>query len=101
VNLLSTPVPVAPVPAESRTVASEPVPHEPASAAERATRAERRAAIGSRFLDALEGIVRRHRSLAPAEHPDLHAELIAAEVAHHLALVRAELARAPHLRGGD
>lgn len=65
-----------------------------------ASRAERRAVIGTRFLDALEDIVQRHRSVAPAEHLDLHAELIAAEVAHQLALVRAELARAPHLRGG-
>jgi hypothetical protein len=82
VNVLSTPPPALP---------SEP---------ERDARAERRAAIGARFLDSLEEIVRRHRSLAPAEHPELHAELIAAEVAHQLSLVRAELRRAPHLRDG-
>jgi hypothetical protein len=61
------------------------------------SRTERRAVIGDRFLDALEDIVRRHRSPGDGQHADLQAELIAAEVAHHLALVRAQLARAPHL----
>lgn len=92
-NVFSVTPPVMSPAAASRPVRpAHPVP-------ERATRTERRAAIGARFLDALEGIVQRHRSLAPGEHGDLHAELIAAEVAHQLALVRSELARAPQLRG--
>ncbi len=95
-DLFSTSLSVTPPPGES-----QPVPPDDPAAGESATRAERRAAISSRFLDALEGIVQRHRALAPAEHQDLHAELIAAEVAHQLALVRAELARTPHLRGHD
>ena len=71
----------------------------PGSTEERSPRAERRAAIGARFLEALEEIVNRHRTMEPSEHGDLQAELIAAEVAHQLALVRSQLARAPHLRG--
>jgi hypothetical protein len=75
------------------------IPPSPRPSAERPTRSERRAQIGVRFLDALESIVQRHRSLSPGEHGELHAELIAAEVAHQLALVRAELTRTPPLRG--
>nr|WP_252442758.1 hypothetical protein [Pseudonocardia humida] len=66
----------------------------------RPTRSERRDAIGDRLLDALESIVARHRSLASSEPADLHAELIAAEVAHQLALTRSELRRIPFLRSG-
>lgn len=71
------------------------------SASDGPTRAERRAQISVRFLDALEAIVQRHRSLSPGEYTELHAELIAAEVAHRLALVRAELARIPPLKNRD
>jgi hypothetical protein len=63
----------------------------------RPTRVERRAAVGDRLLDALESIVARHRALGPAEPTDLQAELIAAEVAHQLALTRSELRRIPFL----
>lgn len=55
-----------------------------------------RARVASRLLDALDDLVRRHRSLAPPEpHSHLHAELITAEVAHELALARAALRRYP------
>jgi hypothetical protein len=64
----------------------------------RPSRTERRQAIGDRLLDALEDIVARHRSLASSEPVELHAELIAAEVAHQLALTRSELHRIPPLR---
>ncbi len=41
----------------------------------------------------------RHRALAlHDEHIELHAELIAAEVAHHLAMTRSALHRHPSLR---
>ncbi len=41
----------------------------------------------------------RHRALAlHDEHLDLHAELITAEVAHHLAMTRSALHRHPSLR---
>ncbi|WP_214405384.1 hypothetical protein [Pseudonocardia lacus] len=75
------------------TVLSTPPP--------RPSRSERRDAIGDRLLDALESIVARHRSLASSEPTDLHAELIAAEVAHQLALTRSELRRIPFLRPGE
>jgi cytochrome P450 len=65
------------------------------------TRVQRRAAIGERLLDSLESIVARHRSTASSEPVDLHAELIAAEVAHQLALTRAELRRIPFLRADE
>ncbi len=79
------------------TVLSSPLSSTPA----RPTRSERRDAIGDRLLDALESIVARHRSLAASEPVDLHAELIAAEVAHQLALTRSELRRIPFLRSGE
>jgi hypothetical protein len=62
------------------------------------TRSLRRSAISDRLLDALESLVERHRALAL--HPDetgLHAELIAAEVAHELAVARSALRRNPPL----
>jgi hypothetical protein len=62
------------------------------------TRAERRVAVGERLLDSLEAIVARHRSTVSSEPVELHAELIAAEVAHQLALTRAELRRIPFLQ---
>ena len=54
--------------------------------------------IADRLLTSLDELVRKHRALAlHTEHTDLHAELIAAEVAHQLALTRADLRRLPHL----
>jgi len=45
-----------------------------------------------RLLSGLESLVQRHRVLAlHAEHVDLHVELIAAEVAHELAMSRSAL----------
>ena len=65
------------------------------------TRTERRAAVGEHLLDALEAIVARHRSTVSSEPVELHAELIAAEVAHQLALTRAELRRIPFLQAEE
>ena len=51
--------------------------------------------LADRLLDTLDDLVRRHRGLGhDAEHPELHAELIAAEVDHALALTRYALRRA-------
>jgi hypothetical protein len=61
------------------------------------TRSQRRAAAGDRLLDALEEIVARHRALGVSGTTDLQAELIAAEVAHQLALTRSALRRLPPL----
>ncbi|MEQ3552823.1 hypothetical protein WIS52_20335 [Pseudonocardia nematodicida] len=50
---------------------------------------------GTQLLDNLEALVRRHRALR-GNHPEaLHAELITAEVAQHLAVARAALRRLP------
>src|SRR5690349_1693678 len=63
------------------------------------TRDDRRTEIVDRLLDALEDLVARHRALAgDPDQVDLHAELIAAEVAHELSVTRSALRRAPHLR---
>jgi hypothetical protein len=63
------------------------------------TRDGRRTEIVDRLLDALEDLVARHRALAGnPEQVALHAELIAAEVAHELAVTRSALRRAPQLR---
>jgi hypothetical protein len=67
------------------------------------TRESIRQTIAERLLDSLEDLVRRHRALAlqgsPGEEKvDLHAELIAAEVAHELATARSALHRHPPLR---
>ncbi len=52
--------------------------------------------IAERLLSGLDDLVRRHRALAlHTEHVDLHAELIAAEVAHELAVTRSALSRHP------
>ena len=52
--------------------------------------------VAARLLDALDDLVRRHRSLTPSEpHGLLHAELITAEVAHELAMARSALRRDP------
>ena len=65
------------------------------------TRAQRRADIGSRLLDGLESIVRRHSVLdLSGGLGTLHAELIAAEVAHELSLARSALRLAPPIRAG-
>ena len=62
------------------------------------SREQRRAAVADRLLDALERLVQRHRALAlHSEHAPLHAELIAAEVAHQLATARNDLLRHPPL----
>ena len=62
------------------------------------TRDQRRAETVDRLLTALDGLVRRHRALAlHGEYVELHAELIAAEVAHELAVARSALQRHPHV----
>ncbi|ODU04438.1 MAG: hypothetical protein ABS81_10345 [Pseudonocardia sp. SCN 72-86] len=73
----------------TRAVPSTPAPP---------TRERRRADIAARLLDSLESLLTRHRALLV--EPDisaLHAELIAAEVAHELETARAALRRAPSL----
>jgi hypothetical protein len=55
--------------------------------------------IADRLLTSLDELVRKHRALAlHTEHTDLHAELIAAEVAHQLSIARSALHRHPDLR---
>ncbi|GAA3241763.1 hypothetical protein GCM10017691_45270 [Pseudonocardia petroleophila] len=66
------------------------------------TRDEQRRRIADRLLTSLEDLVRRHRALAlhgnqAGENIDLHAELIAAEMAHELAMARSALHRHPPL----
>jgi hypothetical protein len=64
--------------------------------ADHLTREQRRAAATDHLLAALEGLVHRHRAMAlDPEYGDLHAELIAAEVAHELAVTRSALQRHP------
>lgn len=63
-----------------------------------------RLSIADRLLTALEDLVVRHRALAlhgseGGEHVNLHAELIAAEVAHELGRTRSALHRHPPLVG--
>ena len=55
--------------------------------------------IADRLLTSLEDLVHRHRALAgaDAQQAALHAELIAAEVAHELAVARSALQRHPGL----
>jgi hypothetical protein len=65
------------------------------------TREERRAAVSGHLLDALEAIVARHRPTIASGPAELQAELISAEVAHQLALTRAELRRIPFLRADE
>jgi hypothetical protein len=68
------------------------------------TRDSIRHSIADRLLTSLEDLVRRHRALGPHAAEDsvqesvLHAELIAAEVAHELAVARSALHRHPPLR---
>jgi hypothetical protein len=63
------------------------------------TRTSVRQSIADRLLTSLEDLVRRHRALGlqSAEQAALHAELIAAEVAHELAVARSALHRHPPL----
>ena len=62
----------------------------------RTTREQRRSAAADQLLTALEGLVRRHRALElGTDELGLHAELIAAEVAHLLAVTRSALQRNP------
>jgi hypothetical protein len=63
------------------------------------TRESIRRSIADRLLTSLEDLVRRHRALAAhtGEESALHAELIAAEVAHELAVTRSALHRHPPL----
>ena len=70
------------------------LPNPPISARER-----RRAYAVDRLLNALEQLVSRHRALSVDDlHGHLHAELVAAEVAHQLAITRSDLLRHPPLR---
>ena len=63
------------------------------------TRDTVRQSIADQLLEALDQLVTRHRALAlHDEHIELHAELIAAEVAHQLAMARNALHRHPSLR---
>ena len=58
-----------------------------------------RRSIADQLLVALDALVARHRALAlHNEHVELHAELIAAEVAHQLAMTRSALRRHPSVR---
>ena len=61
-----------------------------------------RRSIADQLLVALDALVARHRALAlHNEHIELHAELIAAEVAHQLSMTRSALHRHPALRADD
>ena len=69
----------------------------------RPTRDDARRNIADRLLTSLDDLVRRHRALAlhgldEGGRMELHAELIAAEVAHQLAMARSALHRHPSLR---
>ena len=67
----------------------------------RPTRDAVRRSIADQLLGALDELVARHRALAlRGEHVELHAELIAAEVAHQLAMTRSALHRHPQVRPG-
>lgn len=71
---------------------SLPADIEPERAPARSRPTSRRATSADRMLTALERLVHRHRSLAlHSEYVDLHAELIAAEVALELAVLRSAL----------
>ena len=66
------------------------------------TRETVRRSIADQLLGALDELVARHRALAlhsenAGEHIALHAELIAAEVAHQLAITRSALHRHPQV----
>ncbi len=76
-----------------------PTPHEETPVPTH-SRESVRQSIADRLLNSLEDLVRRHRALGlhAAEESALHAELIAAEVAHELAVARSALHRHPPLR---
>ena len=62
------------------------------------SRDDTRRGIAERLLRSLDELVRKHRALAfHTDHVELHAELIAAEVAHQLAMTRSALYRHPPL----
>jgi len=90
-----TTAPITPaVTPQAAPVVGPRVPRRPAP-----TRDDRRTAIVENLLDSLESLVVRHRALAgDAEQVELHAELIAAEVAHALSVTRSALHRHPPLR---
>jgi hypothetical protein len=83
------------------TAAARPIPPDPAQEApvSTPTRESIRRSIADRLLTSLEDLVQRHRALS-LHTPDaaLHAELIAAEVAHELAVARSALHRHPPMR---
>jgi hypothetical protein len=63
------------------------------------TRDNVRRSIADQLLTALDELVARHRALElHDDRIELHAELIAAEVAHQLAMTRNALRRNPALR---
>ncbi|GAA1835454.1 hypothetical protein GCM10009836_12320 [Pseudonocardia ailaonensis] len=61
------------------------------------TRDDRLTDIGDQLLESLEALVDRHRSLRAAAGEASPSELIAAEVAQHLATARSALRRTPRL----
>jgi len=66
------------------------------------TRETLRRSIADQLLESLDQLVTRHRALAlHDEHIELHAELIAAEVAHQLAMTRSALQRHPAVRSAS
>lgn len=91
-------------PTDDRTAPRPSIPDQdpPTVRLPRPTRDDRRTEIVSRLLDSLEDLVTRHRALAgDPTQVDLHAELIAAEVAHELSVTRSALRRHPPLRPGN
>ena len=81
--------------------------HSPSSSTtdDASARQLRRYAITEHFLTALENVVWRYRALQPdisrAETvPEILAEALTGEVAHHLSWARASLHRCPSVRHG-
>ncbi|SHK49570.1 hypothetical protein SAMN05443637_10726 [Pseudonocardia thermophila] len=70
-------------------------PDTPTSTYRRSPRQRRRAEITEALLDGLEALIQRHRGLHTDDGDALHAELVAAEVAHQLAITRSALQRTP------
>jgi hypothetical protein len=82
--------PAVPIRTEQEHTMTRPTPR---------TRDTVRRSIADELLGALDDLVTRHRALAlHGEHIELHAELIAAEVAHQLAITRSALHRHPQVR---
>jgi hypothetical protein len=82
--------PAVPIRTEQEHTMTRPIPR---------TRDTVRRSIADELLGALDDLVTRHRALAlHGEHIELHAELIAAEVAHQLAITRSALHRHPQVR---